>query len=100
MLGIRVGYIRSPRLLRRAATTDLLAMTEGVLRVTGPVYNRRPGAKLECMAQRSSLTNLSLQSDPGYDTDERKPERGGGRGFLIVLLLLLAAALGGGGYHV
>jgi outer membrane protein OmpA-like peptidoglycan-associated protein len=50
------------------------------------------------MAQRSSLTHLSLEPDEPPAANERTPKRAGGRSVLLLLLLLLAVALGGGGY--
>jgi len=51
------------------------------------------------MAQRSSLTSLSLQPEDTRGADARPPQRRGRYGLLIALLLLLiAAGLGGGGY--
>jgi outer membrane protein OmpA-like peptidoglycan-associated protein len=52
------------------------------------------------MAQRSTMTSLSLQPDETPSASDRRPERRGGRGvvflLLFLLLLLLVAGLGGG----
>jgi outer membrane protein OmpA-like peptidoglycan-associated protein len=53
------------------------------------------------MAQRSSLTSLSLQPEEKPGAEPRPSERGGRKGLLILLLLLLIAlALGFGGYKL